>query len=474
MTAHRGITRETAPREQGSLSGDAVLVLFHDQLLGARLYIHSLSRFTIAGAILAGTFFARDVVGIEGLWAPAFLVLAALLALYNVPVFLVARRYASDAGLPLPHRLLTGLMHTTILMDFIILTVLLWLVGGANSPFKAFYLIHVILAALLLSPRAAYAHGALGYALFTGLVVGQWFGWIPTLTPVGAVNSAQPLDGRYVITVLVVQGILMTFAAFLISGLTRMLREREKRLGDANEELTRLSKMRRAFLHITLHDLKAPADAMTMLLTNLSSGLGGPLSEKQAHWVQRCQFRLGELSAFLHDFQTLAMLDSGSLGDQEKPVDLAPLLKSLVDENLDLAEARMHTLTLSMNGSPLTVGGVDRLLKEAIANLITNAIKYTPLGGRIEVRAEAANGRVRVEVEDNGIGISEEDRQKLFQEFVRLRPRHDRTGDVPGSGLGLSIVHRIAEMHGGHVQVVSETDRGSTFSIDLPARAEGG
>ncbi|MCC6697187.1 MAG: HAMP domain-containing histidine kinase [Candidatus Hydrogenedentes bacterium] len=470
MTALRDDTRGTVSVEQGPLSGDALLVLFHDRLLGTRLYIHSLSRFSIAAAIVAGTYFARDVVGIEGLRVPAFLALAGLLALYNVPVFLVARRYAGAGGDAPPHRLLTGLMHATIFLDFVCLTLLLCLVGGAKSPFKAFYLIHVILAALLLSPRAAYAHGALGYAMFTALLAGQWFGWIPFIAPVGAVNSAQPLDGRYIVTVLVVQGILMTFAAFLMSGLARMLREGEKRLGDANAELTRLSKMRRAFLHITLHDLKAPADAMTMMLTNLLSGLGGPLSEQQSHWVQRCQARLREMSAFLHDFQTLAMLDSGSLGEQEKPVDIANLLRSIVEENRDLADARMHTMSLSMNGSPMTVGGVERLLKEAIANLVTNAIKYTPLGGQIEVRAKAANGRVCVEVEDNGIGISEEDRQKLFQEFVRLRPRQDRTGDVPGSGLGLSIVHRIVEMHQGQVRVVSAPDKGSTFSLDLPAR----
>jgi len=390
------------------------------------------------------------------------------LGLYNVPIFVIARRYRGlEHGIP-PHRLLAGLMHTTIFMDFIFLTILLWLVGGANSPFKAFYLIHVILASLLLSPRSACAHALLGFTMFTVLVVAQWFQWIPHYAPVGAVNSDAPLDGRYVVTVLVVQGILMAFATFLISGLTRMLRTGEERLGSANAQLTRLSKMRRAFLHVTLHDLKSPADAMTMLLNNLSSGIGGELSEQQRHWVLRCQSRLAELSAFLRDFQILAALDSDAIGNHAETIDVARMLDRVLVENEDLIRRSMHEVTLNANQG-LVVRGIERLVHEAVANLVTNAIKYTPLGGRIAVRAHRNGDTVRIEVEDNGIGITAEDQKKLFQEFVRLKPKHDQTGDTPGSGLGLSIVQRIVEMHRGRVRVTSEPNRGSTFIVELPA-----
>jgi signal transduction histidine kinase len=463
--------RQTADRPDGSAasdSGEGLVALFHNRLLGTRLYIHAVARFLIVIAIVCGTFFAEHVVGIADLVTHWFIVLAALLGLYNVPVYWIARRYRGlDRGTP-PHRLLAGVMHATIFLDFIFLTFLLWLVGGANSPFKPFYLIHVILAALLLSPRAACVHALLGYAMFTTLIAGQWFGWFPLISPVGAVNIAAPLDGRYVVTVLVVQGMLMAFATFLVSGLTRMLRAGERRLGDANAELTRLSKMRRAFLHVTLHDLKSPADAMSMILNNLTSGIGGPLTEQQSHWVQRCQARLAELSAFLRDFQTLAALDSDAIGNHAKRIDVSLLLDKVVRENEDLAQRSLHEVSLEAD-ERLIVIGIERLLYEAAANLLTNAIKYTPLGGRIAVQAHRDNDTVRIEVEDNGIGISTEDQKKLFQEFVRLKPKHDRTGDTPGSGLGLSIVQRIVEMHHGTVRIVSEPNRGSTFIIELPA-----
>jgi signal transduction histidine kinase len=461
------IAPDTAPD-----SGKALVVLFHDRLLGTRLYIHSVARFLIVAAIILGTVFAQRVVGITDLPTIPFIVLAVMLGLYNVPIFITARRYRGlEQGIP-PHRLLAGLMHTTIFMDFIFLTILLWLVGGANSPFKAFYLIHVILASLLLSPRSACAHALLGYVMFTALVVAQWFEWLPHYAPVGAVNSDAALDGRYVVTVLVVQAILMAFATFLISGLTRMLRTGEERLGSANAQLTRLSKMRRAFLHVTLHDLKSPADAMTMLLNNLSSGIGGELTDQQQHWVERCQTRLAELSAFLRDFQILAALDSDAIDNHADTIDVARMLDEVLVENEDLIRRSMHEVTLDADQG-LVVRGIERLVHEAVANLVTNAIKYTPLGGCIDIRARKDDTVLRIEVKDNGIGISPEDQKKLFQEFVRLKPRYDQTGDVPGSGLGLSIVQRIVEMHQGRVRVVSEPNRGSTFIIEIPAAPEG-
>lgn len=466
-TSDMRASRQADPR--GVADGDdGWVVLFHDRLLGTRLYIHSLARFLIVVTIVTGTLFARYIVGIADLPVPPFVLLAVLLGLYNVPVFVVAHRHHDQEDGPPPHRLLARLMHTTIFVDFLFLTALLWLVGGANSPFKAFYLIHVILASLLLSPRAACVHALLGYAMFTLLVAGQWFEWIPHHAPVGAVNSDDPLDGRYVITVLVVQGTIMAFATFLISGLTRMLRAGEARLGSANAELTRLSKMRRAFLHVTLHDLKSPADAMTMLLNNLTSGVGGELTDQQRHWVQRCQLRLAELSTFLRDFQTLAALDSDAIGNHAGRIEVAPMLSRIVEENDDLIRRCMHEVTLEAQRG-LAVRGIERLVHEAVANLVTNAIKYTPIGGVIKIRARGHDDVVQIEVEDNGIGIAPEDQHKLFQEFVRLKPRHDQTGDVPGSGLGLSIVQRIVEMHHGRVRVKSEPNHGSTFTIELPA-----
>ena len=449
---------------------DSVVRLLHDRVLGRRLFVHAALRYALISLLLSGAVIGRYVAGITDLQITYCAGLVAAMVVWNTAIFILALPFRNSQRPILPHRLLTGLMHSTICMDFLFLTVLLWIVGGAKSPLKAFYLVHVFLAALLLGPRVAYGHALFGFSLLAGLILGQWWGLIPVLLPVGAVNSAQPLNGHYVITVLVVQGTMMFVSAYLVSGLTQMLQAGEAQLSQANAELSRLSQLRRAFLHTALHDLKAPFDAITMMMHNLETGAGGALTEQQAKWVDRCHLRLDEISAFLRDFQIIASLDSVALERESREVDIAAMLRHLVRENEDLAQERMHDIALNVSDSLPPAIGIERLLHEAVANLITNAIKYTPLGGRIAVQASSTDNVVRIEVSDNGVGIAPDDQGKVFQEFVRFRQRSEQTGKVPGSGLGLSIVRRIVELHHGAVGLISELNKGSTFFITLPSR----
>jgi signal transduction histidine kinase len=141
-----------------------------------------------------------------------------------------------------------------------------------------------------------------------------------------------------------------------------------------------------------------------------------------------------------------------------------------VAEHQDLARQSRHTLRLQVEGRIPPVRGLQLLLREAIANYITNAVKYTPEGGTIVVRARSSTPTtVRIEVEDDGIGIAPEDQERLFTEFVRI-PREGKAVDrAKGTGLGLSIVKRVVEAHGGAVGVESGRAEGSTFFVELPA-----
>lgn len=442
-------------------------LLFHQQLAGRRLYINSQVRFMVALGIAAGALFARGVLGIHDLDTLKLLVLALLLAVLNVGIFLYSRRHRTiERRIPEYHRL-TGLMHLTIAMDFVFLTVAVWVAGGAKSPFVGFYLLHVILAAAFLSPRTACAHALFGYALLSGLLLGQWRGFVPPHFPVGIVNSTEPLDGRYVFTVLGVQGILMALGIYLVAGLTSLLRRGEQQLRAANRELERMSRTQRDFLHIALHDLKSPVNAATMLISSLKFTSAPLLSPQQLEWVDRAQGRLKETVTFLHDFSVLAELDVASFKNQAKPVNTVTMLQAVVSENQDMIRERNQLLRVEL-AEPLPVlYGIERLLHAAVANLITNACKYTPREGTITLRACQCERHVRIEVQDNGIGIALEDQNRLFQEFVRIKRKDSPLGEVAGSGLGLSIVRRVVEAHGGRVGVTSELNKGSTFFIEF-------
>lgn len=231
--------------------------------------------------------------------------------------------------------------------------------------------------------------------------------------------------------------------------------------------LERVSTLRRDFLHIAVHNMGAPVGAVSMFLQNLRQGLAGPLNEKQEGWVDRALNRLDGLSNFLVDLRVLATLEAGRLEEEMGRVELAPLLGALVEEYQDLASGRSQVLSMETDDS-LVVWGNERLLREAIVNYITNAIKYGPEGGTIRVRGARKDSAIRVSVEDEGPGISSEDQARLFAEFQRLARSEDM--DAPkGTGLGLSIVRRVVEAHGGSVGLDSVPGRGSVFYLDLPA-----
>lgn len=444
----------------------------HRQLIGESFYVYTGVRTVVIVTLLAAALFARHALSMEALQVRSFAVLAACIALYNTVAWAFFRRYRHP-GVPAEvfPRLL-AVTYGAVVLDFLALTVAVWLVGGARSPFTAFYLLHVIVCCILLSRRAAFVLTALAWALLVALVAGEWSGLAAPPLPVGAVAGSQPLGGRYALTLIVVYGMLFWLSALLLLELTRALRSVEQRIRLANAELSRLSQQRKDFLHIASHNLRAPLGAVTMLLQNMRAGLAGETTEKQRDWLDRSLKRLGDLSEFMTGIQTLASLETDIIKTQFGRVSLPDVAGRLVEEYEDVAAAHGHSLSLEVDGPVPAVVGHERLLQEALVNYVTNAINYTPDGGHIVVRVRHQAPMVRVEVSDDGIGIAPEDQQRLFQEFVRIASTVPETAQVKGSGLGLSIVKRIALAHGGRTWVESEKGRGSTFFLELPALQE--
>ena len=445
------------------------LLMMHGRLLGARLYLHTWIRLCVAVVIVVGAFVAKHLVGIANLDVVGLLAVAVFIAIYNAAAWFLARRYRQPEQTLTDYRRLVATMYAAIVLDFLTLTVAAWLVGGTRSPFLAFYLVHVMLSCVLLSRRAAVTFTTLAYVLLAALVMGEWAGLIPSHEVPGATGGTGALDGRYALTVLLVYGMLFGLTAFLLLTLVELLRQGEEQMRQTNAACVRLSDMRRDFLHIALHNLQSPVGAATMLLTNLRAGLGGPLTDQQDQWVERTLARLDGLTDFITDLQTLSTLESGSIDAQWTDVDVPAMLRRAVDDHHELAQAHHHTMKLEVVRPLPKVKGIERLLREAVVNFITNAIKYTPDGGKIIVRAVHRPPVVHIEVEDNGIGISQADQNRLFNEFVRIQRDDTAVSKITGSGLGLSIVRRVIEAHAGRTFVISRLNEGSTFVIELPA-----
>lgn len=443
--------------------------LTHRQLLGQRLVVNARLRFVAVAVLVVGPWLAT-LFGIAT--APAAMTLSALgvaLGLFNVALYLNAVRYEEPAASEAAFEGLLVSMYTATVLDFLVLAGAVALLGGARSPFTAFYMLHVVLSCIMVARRAAVGFTLLAFGLIALQVAAEYWGVAPR--PVIRIRMA-PMDGFTAVSILGVYGALFAVTDLLLISLVEWLRRSERQLRIQNERLDRLSRLRRDFLHVAVHNLRSPVGASRMLVENLLAGLAGPLEGKQHDWVLRIGQRLEGLQAMLQDLDVLGELETEDIDAQAEEVGLADIALDVVREYDAQAEAVGVSLAVDVVGDPAPVRGIRRLLREALANYVTNAIKYAPGTGQVTVRIRPVEreGRLwtRAEVEDRGDGIAAEFVDRLFKEFS-APPAPGGTERPRGSGLGLSIVRRIAEAHGGRVGVDTEEGRGSTFFLELPA-----
>ena len=160
---------------------------------------------------------------------------------------------------------------------------------------------------------------------------------------------------------------------------------------------------------------------------------------------------------------------AGKLQVERAPVDLAAAVESVVESERATAAGKNVALELAVDARPVRVQGDARRLQQVVSNLLTNAIKFTPEGGRVEVRAQRADDHVEVSVSDSGIGIAVEDQEAVFEEFRQVGTDYAKKHE--GTGLGLTLSRKFVELHGGRIAVKSRLGEGSTFTFTLPVRA---
>jgi signal transduction histidine kinase len=232
-------------------------------------------------------------------------------------------------------------------------------------------------------------------------------------------------------------------------------------------ELRRVNKMRRDFIANVSHELKTPATSLKLLAESLVEILDED-PEGARLFAERLKNETDRLARLITDLLDLARLESEEGITNPEPVDVRSVLMVVLARSRPAARRKDITLTWKRSGSAAlyTVRGDETQLTSMFANLVDNAVKYTPSDGRVEVSAEPDEDEVVVYVSDTGIGIPSENLPRIFERFYRVdKARSKETG---GTGLGLSIVRHVAENHGGRVAVESTLDEGSTFTVYLP------
>ena len=231
----------------------------------------------------------------------------------------------------------------------------------------------------------------------------------------------------------------------------------------------RKERRRLDFYSVIAHDLRSPLASLLMRTELLLRGHRGELPKEVAIDLRKMESNMQSLVALINDFLDFARMDEAAARIERAPVNLPELIAETVEDFKTLADGNLQSLRVEPS-EPRPHGaavlGDRRRLKQALANLIANAIKFTPRHGNIDVRTLVLDDALEIAIEDDGPGIASEFLPMLFQRYSRA-PHRNR--EVGGTGLGLLIVREIVEAHGGRVGVDSMSGRGSRFWLRLPA-----
>jgi PAS domain S-box-containing protein len=244
--------------------------------------------------------------------------------------------------------------------------------------------------------------------------------------------------------------------------------ERERLLvleREQNERLRELDRLKDEFVALVSHELRTPLTSIRGYLELVLDGEAGDVSDEQRQFLGVVERNADRLLALVGDLLFLAQIEAGKLTLEVGAVDLGAIASESVDAARPQADEKDITVSLAIGPVPLLAGDAARI-SQLVDNLVSNAIKFTPEGGRVDVRARARNGTAVIEVRDSGIGIPADEQERLFERFFRSSNAAER--QIPGTGLGLAISKAIVEAHDGAIAVKSEVDVGTTFKVSLP------
>lgn len=232
-----------------------------------------------------------------------------------------------------------------------------------------------------------------------------------------------------------------------------------------------VDRMKSEFVAMVSHELRTPLTSIKGYVDMLLEGEAGPLSSEHQDLLQVVKSNADHLLVLINDLLDMSQIEAGKLTLNRAPLDMRPLIRQVVAALRPQLEAKEQRLILdlpdlpSSDASPLVLGDAGRI-HQILTNLLSNAIKYTPKLGTITIRLTVEPPWLCVAVQDTGVGLTEEERERIFERFYRVRNRVTR--EARGTGLGLAITRSLVELHRGTITVESQPGQGSTFRVCLP------
>lgn len=251
------------------------------------------------------------------------------------------------------------------------------------------------------------------------------------------------------------------------------LKDYAAELEKANQELRRIDQMKSEFVSVASHELRTPLTAIKNAVQLVLKKKAGDINENQAKFLSMADRNIDRLTNILNDLLNLSRIESGRIPMKFEELDVRGFVETILSSFRPQAEGKSIRLEAQLPDDLPTVYGDREKIEQILVNLVGNALKFTPEGGTIRIRAERLprngeepGGMVAISVQDTGIGIPQEHLKSIFEKFYQVEGSLQRS--VGGTGLGLAITKGLVELHHGSIWAQSEVGKGSTFTFTLP------
>jgi len=359
-----------------------------------------------------------------------------------------------------------------IILDFCSLFLLFHYTGGIETPLYMLFVFHMIIGSLVLPGSIIYTVGTVVVLTFGGIVFSEYYHIIPHYTIQGFLTTQLYNDFNYVVSIFTIFGFTMYISIYLANGIARQLYRIEQDLVESLDRLNVAELEKQKYIVGIVHEIKTPLTAVHSYLNLILQKFLGPLDKKVEERLIRASARSEEAINLINDVIKISRF---KLFDQflKEEIDVTEIMTALADQHMAIAESKKVKLVFNYNRKSYTnLLGDKFLFTLAISNLIGNAIKYVDRKGLVQVSVDDEENEITISVCDNGIGIPENELEKIFVEFFRSsrvdKDKHE------GSGIGLAIVKQIIEKHNGKILVESpsrlanKNRPGTCFKIQIP------
>lgn len=409
----------------------------------------------IAFAILAA---AAAFLGLTP-WRWAYITLVSLKLLTNSIAWLGLARDR--------HVMATQAVNTVA--DTVLLTAAIYFTGGPHSPLLPSYVIIVTALSLLSNLVITLLIALVIVGCFSTMLILMTAGVLPP-TEIPGTPGQVPTIG-YTVTAIGYCAAVVGIPAFFAAATLRLLQKKEADLERRTAQLIEAAAQRSQFVASMTHELRTPIHGVQGLADVIAAGVYGPVTDKQKEACASIKRSAQSLLHLVDDVLQLTRAEAGKIETRPGLVDVAALVERVTGSVAHMVGTKKVALEVDVAPALPRVYSDERWLAHVLVNLIANAVKFTPEGGRVTVRASGGEDAVVLAVEDTGIGIPEEDREKIFEPFRQLE-RGDEKG-YGGVGLGLALVKQLSDLLAVQLEVNSTVGRGSTFRVRVPVSWRG-